>query len=276
MGRSWGIAVFFLGLLVPWIPLSETASTSTSVCLRAAACPPWPGSVEVSLGARVAPNVLPAKDYAPVTWTVSGKFGKADGGHPPALREAVIDIDKDVKVSAKGYPVCKTGRRQLDNRNPAGAVKACGDSVLGKGLVRFGIAFPEQNPIEIPSPLTVFNGGEKGGGITLYLHTFIAVPTPSAVVTVVTITRRGSGIRSVAEVPVVAGGSGSVLDFRFKLGKTFSYRGRKVGFFEAKCPDDVFKISVANLLFENEAQTPGEAASTKLKGSLAVPCIGKG
>lgn len=192
------------------------------------------------------------------------------------MREVLFDIDKDVKVNTRGYPVCKAGGRELDNRDPAAAVKACGDSVLGKGLVHFELAFPGEEPLLVQGPLTIFNGGEKGDEITLYLHSFIAVPVPSAVVTVATITRKGSGIRSVAKVPVVAGGSGSVLDFRFKLGKTFSYRGRKVGFFEAKCPDDIFKVSVPRLLFKNEAQIPGEAASTQLKGSLAVPCTGKG
>jgi len=33
---------------------------------------------------------------------------------------------------------------------------------------------------------------------------------------------------------------------------------------------------VKKVLFKNEAQTPGEGASTSLKGQLAVPCTGKG
>lgn len=271
MRRSWGTTVA-LGALALWMPLTSATSADAVACPLTPACPPWPGNVQASLGARVAPETLPKRDYAPVTWTVLGKFGTADGGHPPALREVLFDIDKDVKVSAKGYPVCKAGRRQLDNRDPAAAVKVCGDSVLGKGLAHFEIAFPGEEPLLVQGPLTIFNGGEAGGEITLYLHAFIAVPVPTAAVTVVTIARKGSGIRSVAKVPVVAGGSGSVLDFRFKLGKTFSHRGRQVGPFEAKCPDDIFKVSVAKLLFKNEAQTPGEASSTQLKGSLAVPC----
>jgi len=97
------------------------------------------------------------------------------------------------------------------------------------------------------------------------------VPVPAAVVTEVTISRSGGGVHTISKVPVIAGGGGSLVDFEFKLGKTYSYKGRKVGYFEAKCPDGVFKSNV-KLLFKNEAQTPGEGASTSLKGQLAVPC----
>jgi hypothetical protein len=74
---------------------------------------------------------------------------------------------------------------------------------------------------------------------------------------------------------VVAGGSGSALDFKFKLGKTFTYKGKKVGYGEAKCPDGVFKAKVS-AVFKNEAHVAGVAASTVPKGSLAVPCTPKG
>ena len=109
----------------------------------------------------------------------------------------------------------------------------------------------------------------------LLIHIFITVPVPAAVVTEVTIVRKGSGVHTVTEVPVIAGGSGSLVDFEFKLGKAYSYEGRKVGYFEAKCPDGVFKVDVKKLLFKNEAHTPREGASTQMKGTLAVPCTRK-
>lgn len=232
------------------------------------------GNVVTTFGGNAVPKALPKNKYAPAKTHIFGKIGTANGNHPPALREVEVDFDKDVKINVKGLAACKPG--QLEARNTAAAMKVCGKSKIGSGISHVEIAFPEQKPIKVTSPLTVFNGGEKGGKVKLLIHIFITVPVPAAVVTDVTITKKGAGLHSVAKIPVVAGGSGSALDFDFTVGKTFTYKGKKVGYGEAKCPDGVFKVNVKKILFKNEAQTPGEGASTQLKGSLAVPCTPKG
>ena len=233
------------------------------------------GNLIATFGGTTSPKALPKKTYAPVTTKIFGKIKTSDGTHPSALREALVNIDKDVKVNAKHFPaVCKAG--QLEARDTNAAKKACGKALIGQGKAEAEIAFPEQKPIKVPSPLLVFNGGEHGGKVTLLIHTFITVPVPAAIVTNVTIKRSGSGIKSVAKIPVIAGGSGSALSFNFTLGKTYSYKGKKVGYFEARCPDGVFKVNVPKVLFKNEARESGAAAQTVLKGGLAVPCTPKG
>lgn len=232
------------------------------------------GDLVATFGGTASPKALPKTKYTPATTNIFGTIKTSDGTHAPALREAVVDIDKDVKVNVKGYPVCKAG--QLEARDTKAAKKACGNTILGEGSAEAEIAFPEQKPIKVPSPLLVFNGGEKGGKITLLIHTFITVPAPTAIVTTVTITRKGSGIHTVSKVPVIAGGSGSAISFHFKLGTTYSYKGKKVGYFEGKCPDGVFKVNVPSVVFKNEAHTPGQDSAFNLKGALAVPCTPKG
>jgi hypothetical protein len=241
-------------------------ASATQTTLRA-------GNLVVTFGGTLSPKKLSKTQYTPVTSTIFGKIATTDGTHPSAFREASVDIDKDVKINVKGYPTCKGG--QLEARDTKAAMKVCGNTVLGNGIAHVEIAFPEQKPLLVTSPLTVFNGGEKGGKVTLYFHIFLTVPVPAAIVTTVTIQRTGSGIHSIAKIPVAAGGSGSAVDFSFKLGKTFNYNGKKVGYFEAKCPDGVFKVK-ANALFKNETHTPGVAATTSAKGALAVPCTPKG
>ena len=236
------------------------------------AIPPVPHLI-ATIAATVSPRKLPASEYAPVRWHLSGRFGTSDGKHLPALREVELDIDRDVKMNVKGYPVCKAGARE--RHNPGATMEACRAAVLGKGEAHVEIAFPEQKPLLVRSPLTVFNGGEKNGEVKLLIHIFITVPVPTAIVTDVKITRKGTGVHTVSKVPVIAGGSGSLIDFKFELGKTFSYKGKKIGYFEAKCPDGVFKANAKKLLFKNEARTPGESASTQLKGSLTVPCTSR-
>ena len=233
------------------------------------------GNLIATFGGNTSPKKLPKKGYAPVTTHIFGSIKTSDSTHPSALREAQVNIDKDVKVNSKHFPsVCKAG--QLEARDTKAAKRVCGKAIIGEGHADAEIAFPEQRPIKVPSPLLVFNGGEHGGKTTLLIHTFITVPAPTAIVTTVTIKRAGTGIKSVAKIPVVAGGSGSVLDFDFKLGKTYTYKHKKVGYFEASCPDGVFKVNVPKVVFKNEAREAGAAPQTVLKGGLAVPCTPKG
>jgi hypothetical protein len=245
-----------------------SAASGVATCLLAPSCPGFP-PLTATFGAGVSPSKLPRSDYVPITASVFGKVA-TNGTHPSALREAVVDIDKDIRVRVNGLPVCGA---HIDIREDGRRLeKVCRSSLIGRGKARFEIAFPEQEPIKITSPLFVLNGGKKNGEVTLGIVTSVTVPAPTAIVITVTITRKGSGIHSVAKIPVIAGGSGSVLGFNFKLGKTYSYKGKKVGYFEAKCPDGVFKLSFPELLFRNEAHTPGVEAATVLKGSQTVPC----
>ncbi len=232
------------------------------------------GNLVLTFGGAASPSKLPKTKYAPVKATIFGKIATSDGTHPSALRETIVDIDKDVKLTVKGLPVCKAG--QLTARNTAAAKKVCGKTVLGTGIAHAEIAFPEQPPIKVTSPITVFNGGGSGSNSKLLIHTFLTVPVPAAIVTQVKVSNRGTGVLAVAKVPVIAGGSGSVLDFNFKLGRTYSYKGKKLSYSMAKCPDGVFKAKTTKTLFKNEAKVPGVAPKTILKGGLAVPCTPKG
>lgn len=200
-----------------------------------------------------------------------GKVATSDTTHPSALREVHLDVDKDIRINSRSYPVCKKSG-WVEPVSTTAVEKACAKALVGRGKASIEMAFPEQEPILVTSPITVINGGEKAGVTKLLIHLFVRVPRPSAIVAVVEITRKGSALQTISKIPVIAGGSGSLLDFKFTLGKTYAYEGEKVGYFEARCPDDVFKANVKKLLFKNETKVPGVAAQTVLKGSLAVPC----
>ncbi|HYP55622.1 MAG TPA: hypothetical protein VEQ41_04885 [Solirubrobacterales bacterium] len=222
------------------------------------------GNLILTFGGSISPSKLPKNQYAPVTSNIFGKIQTSDGTHPPAFREAVVDIT-NVKVDTKGIPVCKAS--QLQARDTKAAKRVCGKTEIGSGEAHAEIAFPEQRPIVVPSPITVFNGGTKGGKTKMLIHTFITVPVPAAIVTDVTIKKKGSGINAVAKVPVIAGGSGSALDFKFKVSKKVV---------SAKCPSGSIKASTTKTVFKNEAGTPGQPAQVIAKGSVLVPCKPKG
>jgi hypothetical protein len=232
------------------------------------------GNLQVSFGGGIHQRTLPKHKFEAFKHTIFGTVKTTDGTHPSAFRELVLDVDKDVKINTKGFPVCRAG--QLEARDTKPAKRVCGKTIIGQGSATAEIAFPEQAPIKVLSPLLVLNGGERNGKITLLVHTFITVPAPAAIVTTVTIQRKGTGVHAIAKIPVIAGGSGSAVSFRFTLGTTYRHKRKQVGYFEARCPDGVFKVRGRKALFRNEVRTPGVAAQTVLKGNVGVPCVGKG
>jgi len=236
------------------------------------------GNLILKFGSTVAPAKLPKRSLAPIALNVNGRISTADGTHPSAFREAIVDIDRNGTIDARGVPVCKGG--QLEARNTAAARNVCGRAIVGSGSARISISFPEQKPIPVSSPLLLFNGGTKGGKTTMYIHSFITVPVPAAIVTTVTVKkiRKGRyGYRTVARVPVVAGGSGSALRFQFTIAKKlFNFKRRKHSYLEARCADGRFQAQVLKALFRNEADIPGVAGQTVLKGGLVVPCRSRG
>lgn len=260
--------------LVLTLSLAAVVALAVAAIAGAASTKIRAGNLILTFGGTSSPSKLPKAKYVPGKATIFGKIETSDGTHPSALRETLVDVDKDVKINVKGLPVCKAS--QLTARNTAAARKVCGKTTVGSGIAHAEIAFPEQKPIIVASPITVFNGGGNAGKSKLLIHTFITVPVPAAIVTQVTITKKGTGIHAVAKVPVVAGGSGSVIDYRFKLGRSYTYKGKKMSYAMGKCPDGVFKVRTPKTVFKNEAKVPGVAPQTILKGALAIPCTPKG
>ncbi|HYP55621.1 MAG TPA: hypothetical protein VEQ41_04880 [Solirubrobacterales bacterium] len=260
-----------------WLAAALTVLVATAVAVAAAlgaqTRTPLPvGNLDFTFGLRASPQAMPKRAYVPVTVDLLGAVETRDGTHPPALRELVLDVDEDVKLDAEGIPVCKPP----PSRDARRARKACGPAIVGSGSAKVEFAFPGQTPSIAPSPVTVFNGGTRDGVTTLFVHAFVRVPVPAAVVTRVTVRRSGSGVHSVARVPVIAAGAGSLVDFRVRLGRDYAYEGEERSLLRARCPDGVFEVATSKAVFRNEAGVPGAPPTTMLKGVVLVPCVPKG
>ena len=110
------------------------------------------GNLVFTFNGGLSPKKLPKKKMAPITLTASGKIQAKDGTHPPALKEAVVETDKNGAVYVKGLPVCKSG--QLQSRDTKAARKACPKAIIGGGHTTVEVQFPEQKPILVDSALT--------------------------------------------------------------------------------------------------------------------------
>ncbi len=228
--RKYLLITMALGALIA-VTVAGIATADKPVTVRA-------GNLELTFNGSFSPKALSKTKPTPISLNVSGQIKTVDGSHPPALKEVIVETDKNGAINVKGYPTCKSSQLQSQDSKHAKAI--CGSAILGEGTTDVEIAFPEQKPIPVHSPLILFNGGEKGGVITLFVHAYITVPTPAAIVTTVKVTKihKGRyGTLSVASVPKIAGGSGSVTAFNLTVNKKFTYKGKKVSVLTAKCPD---------------------------------------
>jgi len=217
------------------------------------------GNLKLTFNGGFSPKGLSKTKLTPITLNISGKIETTDGKHPPALKEFVLEADRNSGVSAKGVPACKQGK--LEATTTAAAEKACKPAIIGKGTTNVEISFPEQGDIPVKSKLLAFNGGVKGGKTTILLHAYLTQPTPTAIVTTVKIQKHKNGrygLKSVASVPKIAGGAGSVTSFTLTINKK--------GYLLAKCPD-------GHLDAQGEAVF---ADGTRAKGSVTRPCTPKG
>ncbi len=213
------------------------------------------------------PSRLPKHSQMPISARIDAEIGTTDGSHPPAVKTLNIDFDKSIRVNAKGLPACKES--QLVARSTVSAKKVCPDAIVGTGEGEVEVALPEQTPFSARGPIVLFNGGVHGGTTLLFVHAYVNVPAPTAVIATVKITRihRGHyGIHTVSQVPTIVGGAGSVTRFKLNIGRRFTYKGKEESYLTASCPTGVY-YTEGNILF---------ADGNALKGTHILPCTPMG
>ena len=204
------------------------------------------GALELTANGGFTPKALSKSKQTPIALMAEGSVEESDGSHPPAVREVIIEGDKNAEVHTKGIPTCSSG--QLQATSTTAALAACKSALIGEGTTTAQVAFAEQKPIDVPSKLLLFNGGEKGGKITWFVHAYFSNPISGAIVTTVTITKhpRGRfGTLSVAKIPQITGGSGSIVSFALEIFKSVKVGGKQINPISAKCTDGKLKVHVA-------------------------------
>ncbi|HVT00213.1 MAG TPA: hypothetical protein VHE08_06830 [Solirubrobacterales bacterium] len=199
------------------------------------------GNLVVTANGGFTPKALSKKKQTPIAARAAGEVKEADGSHPPAAREVILEIDKNAQVHTKGIPTCKSG--QLQATDTAAALKACKSALIGEGKTTAQVAFAEQKPITVPSKLLVFNGGERGGKSTWYIHAYFSNPISGAIVTKVTFKKHHHGrfgTLVTAKIPQITGGSGSITSFELEIKK--KVHGKNP--ISSTCKDGKLKVHV--------------------------------
>jgi len=208
------------------------------------------------------PRSLPRHRFAPIDFQGYLDIAAKGGGEPVALEQAVIDFDRDGRLSTYGLPVCPPER--VANASPAEARHACAGAIVGSGRVKALIAVPFAGTFPVSSPLTIFNGPPEQGHPTVVMHAQGTLLGTQTFAVVVPIERRRGPFRYRATInfPPIAAGLGAITHIGVRIGRRFTSGGRRRSYVSARCSDGIL-------------QTHGRftfADGTIVDGSVEKPC----
>lgn len=247
--------------------LTALAVLGLIVAASAAALRLNAGNIIVVTDGGFTPTKLPRHEFAPIRLHGYGKIMTADGGPPPVLKELILWFDRNGKVETRGLPVCPLNK--LVATTPSRARKNCPEAIVGEGTGKAVVNFPEQAPIPASSPITIFNAPPEHGNPTVYAHAYTTVGGPSTYVIRVEIQKVNDGrygFKAVAKIPKIVNGYGTPVYGQLTIGKTWTYKGRKLSYANARCPDGHLQAK-AQLHFGD---------GTLLEGNFLKPCQSKG
>jgi hypothetical protein len=198
-----------------------------------------------TLTSTVTPKNLPKNNWAPAALTAMETTAVNDDSPPnPRLVRAVAKIDRDLKVNVRGLPTC--AKRKLLFTTPKQARNKCKAAIVGRGNANAKVNFPDQDPFFAPAPVTVFNAPPKGGKPVIMIHAYALRPAPTTFLVPGVLKKTGGkyGYKVTLKVPIIAGGSGTLIFFKMKLSRRFKVRGKSQSYGLARCKDGKHDVNV--------------------------------
>jgi hypothetical protein len=194
------------------------------------------GDLIITAHGGFSPKALPKYKDAPITLYGGGKISTVSGKLPPILEKLAIEFDRHGSVQTTGLPVCTQAK--LEATTVPRARRNCPGSIVGKGSGHAIVKFPEQAPIPISSPITLFNGPKVRGFDSVLAHAYTTVPVPTTFIVPVVIEKINKGVygyRTEATIPVIAGGAGVPISGSLRIGKRWTYKGKRYSYVNARC-----------------------------------------
>lgn len=215
------------------------------------------GNIIITGDGGFTPTALPKHENAPIKLFGHGQFKTTDGSRVSPLRKLVLEFDKHGAVETRGLAKCSEAK--LVATTTAQARKLCPGAIVGKGFGTGVVELPEQRPIEVSSPLTLFNGPVRHGNPTVLGHAHIDYPGPTTYVILVEIQKVNNGrygFKTVANFPKIVNGYGSPTSGRLTIGRTWKYKGQTLSYANAHCADGRLQAK-AQFTFEDDSFVQG-------------------
>lgn len=186
------------------------------------------------------PRQLPRGKFMPIEFQGHASIASKDGSRPAALRQAVIDFDRDGRLAAAGLPTCAPERIAQASTEEARGL--CAGAIVGEGRVGAVIAL-STGLVAASSELTIFNGPPLAGRPTAVLHARFTEPGTQTFAILVPIERRRGGFRyrATVDLPPIAAGLGSLSLIKVELGRRYSFEGKRRSYVSARCGDNLLR-----------------------------------
>lgn len=221
------------------------------------------GNIIITGDGGFTPTTLPKHENAPIKLFGHSKFTTTDGTRPSPLRTLTLEFDKHGAVETRGLQKCTMGK--LVATTTKVARKLCSDAIVGTGFGTGVVELPEQRPIKVSSPLTLFNGPVRHGNPTVLGHAHIDYPGPTTYVILIEIQKVHNGrygFKTVANFPRLVNGYGSPVSGHLTIGREWMYKGQKLSYANAHCADGRLQAR-AEFSFEN---------GDFVEGTIFKPC----
>jgi hypothetical protein len=186
------------------------------------------------------PQALPRHRFAPIEFQGHVDLSAKGGGKPSALRQALIDFDRDGRLSVAGLPSCSPDA--IDEATTEEARRTCRDAIVGTGHVEALVSL-DGGDVPARAALTIFNGPRVAGLPTAVLHAQTTVPGTQTYAIVVPIEQRRGGFRYRARIdlPPLAAGFGALTHVDVKIGRRYRAGGKQRSYVSARCSDNVLQ-----------------------------------
>jgi hypothetical protein len=186
------------------------------------------------------PKTLPRRHFAPIEIQGHVDISARRGAPLSPLRQALIDLDRDGRLSVAGLPTCAP--ETIAQQSTDEARQTCRGAIVGTGHVAAAISLLG-GAVQTRVPLTIFNGPPLATGPSVVLHARTLVPLPETYAILVPIERLHGGFRYRAriELPPLAGGLGALTHIDARIGRRYRAGGRLRSYVSARCSDNVLQ-----------------------------------
>jgi hypothetical protein len=186
------------------------------------------------------PRTLPRRQYAPIDFQGHADISAKGGGKPSPLQQALIDFDRDGRLSVAGLPTCAP--EVIAQASTEEARQVCRGALVGTGHVAALVSLPS-GVVKASSPLTIFNGPRLETGPSAVLHARFTVPATQTYAILVPIERLSGGFRYRArlDLPPLAGGLGALTHIDVKIDRRYRADGKPRSYISARCSDNILQ-----------------------------------
>ena len=186
------------------------------------------------------PQTLPRRRYAPIDFQGHVDIRAKNGSRPSPLQQALIDFDRDGRLSVSGLPTCPP--EAIANASSEEARRICRGALVGTGRIDALVNLPT-GAVKVSSPLTIFNGPHLENGPSAVLHARFTVPATETYAILVPIETLAGGFRYRArlDLPALAGGLGALTHIDVTIGRRYRAGGKVRSYASARCSDNILQ-----------------------------------